>query len=69
MGKILAEISDWNWEEVWKYAPDGVLRENVIRVIAIEDGCNDEEDWIGCFELDDGQFLGIRAGCDYTGWG
>jgi len=43
-------------------------REDVIRVIAMENGENDGDTWVGVFELRDGRFASIRAGCDYTGW-
>jgi len=44
-------------------------RSDVQRIIAISDGVNDELDWIGLFELNDGRFAFVRAGCDFTGWG
>jgi hypothetical protein len=44
-------------------------RSDVAHIIAIEDGENDGDDWLGVFEMTDGKFLVIRAGCDYTGWG
>jgi hypothetical protein len=47
---------------------DPIEREDVSAIIAIEDGANDEADWIGLFKLKNGLFLGLEAGCDYTGW-
>lgn len=44
-------------------------REDVKRIIAKVDGINDEEDWLGVFELSDGRLAVLRAGCDYSGWG
>lgn len=41
---------------------------NVVRVIASADGEPDGDDWIGIFEMQDGSFVCLRAGCDYTGW-
>jgi len=41
---------------------------DVSRVVAREDGENDERDWLGVFELADGRFVFVAAGCDYTGW-
>ena len=41
---------------------------DVVRIVAAEEGENDGRDWIGVFELNDGRFLTVRAGCDYTGW-
>lgn len=44
-------------------------REDVAEIIAIDDGENDGENWLGVFRLKDGRFATIDAGCDYTGWG
>jgi len=78
---MLEKLNDYDWEEVFKYAnPTAVLveekintdeftREDVSEIIAIEDGCNDEEEWVGVFKLKDGRYVSLRAGCDYTGWG
>lgn len=49
-------------------APLPFTREDVTRIIAIEAGENDGPDWIGVFELRDGRFAFLTAGCDYTGW-
>jgi len=43
-------------------------REDVRRIIAMVDGENDGPDWVGVFELQDGRFASLRAGCDYTGF-
>ena len=42
---------------------------DVVRVVCCDDGENDEDNWVGVFELTGGRFLWISAGCDYTGWG
>lgn len=47
----------------------GFDRENVVEILAIHDGENDADDWVGIFRLDDGRFAVLSAGCDYTGWG
>ncbi len=47
----------------------GYRRADVATVIAIEDGANDEAEWVGVFLMTDGKYLVVRAGCDYTGWG
>jgi hypothetical protein len=44
-------------------------REDVVEIIAISDGENDGENWLGVFKLKDGRYAMIDAGCDYTGWG
>lgn len=38
-------------------------------MIAMSDGENDEQDWVGAGRLKDGRWFYIEAGCDYTGWG
>ncbi len=43
-------------------------REDVKRILAMDEGVNDEEDWVGVFELKDGRFASVAAWCDYTGW-
>ena len=78
---MLQELDDYDWEEAFMYAnepeavppgadigADGFGREDVIRVIALAEGENDGADWVGVFELRDGRFAALRAGCDYTGW-
>ena len=80
---ILPELDDYDWAEVFKaeYAlPTRALgapadlstetfaRENVKRIIAMVDGEHYGRDWVGVFELTDGRFVSISAGCDYTGW-
>lgn len=42
--------------------------DGVVRIVASDEGENDEADWIGVFEMTDGRYLVVRAGCDYTGW-
>src|SRR6185369_14517011 len=44
-------------------------RADVKSIVAIDDGENDERDWVGVFLMVDGKYLVVRAGCDYTGWG
>lgn len=84
MGKIPAEIDNYDWEEAFKFAngaedvPLPILddpvsaapfdRADVKQIIALENGENDEEDWIALFELHDGRFAYLQAGCCTTGW-
>ena len=80
MSTIEELLSDYDWQEVFKYAtPTAVLqdpvstapfvREDVVRIIGMVEGENDASNWVGVFELRDGRFASISAGCDYTGWG
>ena len=43
-------------------------REDVEEIFQMEDGENDERDWIIYGRLKDGRFFSARGGCDYTGW-
>ena len=43
-------------------------RENVVSVLAMENGENDGPSWIGVFKLDDGRWAFLEGSCDYTGW-
>lgn len=45
-----------------------VTREDVVEIIAVEEGQNDGPHWIGVFRLRDGRYASLDAGCDYTGW-
>lgn len=43
-------------------------REDVEEICGIQDGENDERDWIVWGRLKDGRWFTARGGCDYTGW-
>lgn len=43
--------------------------DQVIEIIAMEEGENDGNNWIGIFRLKDERYIYLIAGCDYTGWG
>jgi len=79
---MLAELDTYDWQEVFKYAKglstiagDAECstvpfdREDVESLYALEEGQNDEADWLALGKLKDGRFFFARAGCDYTGWG
>lgn len=79
---MLKELNNYDWEEAFKYADkpdecppnsdvplDGFTREDVRRIIRMEEGCNDGDPWIGVFRLKDKRYAFLSAGCDYTGWG
>ena len=75
---------DYDWEEVFGEGGGGnctpdvdsldgtptnpVGRVLVKRIIAAVNGENDEDEWVGVFELHDGRFLAAHGSCDYTGW-
>lgn len=69
---------NYDWQEVFKYAGASAIKNatskgyditDVVEVIATVDGENDGDNWVGLFKMNDGQYLTIQAGCDYTGWG
>lgn len=79
---MLPELNDNDWEEAFGFAVDNMSRaipdsnvsldrysrEDVVRIIAKKDGENDGENWKGVFELQDGRFVFVSAGCDYSEW-
>lgn len=58
---------DFDWQQAFCYSP--VPMNKVKRIVAYDNGANEDADWIGIFELEDGTYLFLAAGCDYTGWG
>jgi hypothetical protein len=77
---ILSELDNYDWQEAFNYvyppqvvlgdscSDAGFTRDDVIEILAIEDGENDGGEWIGIFRLSDGRFAFVAAGCDCTGW-
>ena len=61
------EIRGYDWKEAFEFAPFN--REDVAEVIAVAEGQNDADNWVGVFKLKDGRFGYLTAWCDYTGWG
>lgn len=41
---------------------------DVVEIIAIREGENDERNWVCVGRLFDGRWFALDAGCDYTGW-
>ena len=67
-GKRASWAIDRKPESTPKLYDHPITREDVETIIAMEDGENDGPDWVGFFKLKNGLYLGIEAGCDYTGW-
>lgn len=72
-------LDNYDWDQafqisgVYRVLGSGVSdanfnREDVEKILAIEDGQNDGDPWIGLFKLRDGRYAFLSAGCDYTGW-
>ncbi len=82
---LAAIKDEYNWKEAFAVACVKSVRNStpwdksvsvihaehsdVKRVIATANGVNDEANWVGVFELNDGRFVSISSWCDYTGWG
>lgn len=74
------KIRGYDWYQAFAYADDPVAvtgahvstasfdRADVKEVIATSEGEHDGANWVGVFELRDGRFASLSAGCDYTGW-
>ena len=45
-----------------------ILRVDVAEILAMDEGEKDERTWMLACKLNDGRYLYIEAGCDYTGW-
>jgi hypothetical protein len=56
------------YSEASKGKIKGILRDDVSKILYMQDGENDKKDWIGIFELKDGRLISVESGCDYTGW-
>lgn len=63
---MLESLNNSDWEQAFTYADFN--REDVIEVIAMDDGSNDGPPWIGIFKLVSGKYGYLEAGCDHTGW-
>ena len=61
--------SDYNWQELFKRHVTGYTLSQVSKVLASNDGENDERDWLALLEMKDDKFMYVYGGCDYTGWG
>jgi len=73
--------ADYDWQQAFMIAayPEKGLPEDkvstrgchiadVVEVLGTRDGENEGDRWLGAFKLNDGRFLYVEAGCDYTGW-
>jgi len=79
---IPKEIEGYDWEQAFRFcivpnvspviessARAGAFsRADVMRVVAVSEGVNDEYNWLCVVELNDGRFAFVSAGCDFTGW-
>ena len=76
--------SDYNWEAAFEVACRGSISpaipgsevdcstftpKDVESVLAMSEGENDGQSWVGAFGLKDGRFVMVSAWCDYSGWG
>lgn len=82
--ETMTESYDWNaafehnpegWQARVVHPEQGPLNERVTwgfadiqQILALQDGARDEESWIALLWLNDGRYVFVTAGCDYTGW-
>jgi hypothetical protein len=60
---------DYDLLNCLEYNPQETFTEKDIdRVLAVYEGQNEGEDWRWIILLNDGQYVYLRGGCDYTGW-
>ena len=64
---MLDILKDDDWKEAFEYA--GADRGDVAEILHINEGENAEEPWLLIGRLHSGKVLGLKASCDYTGWG
>jgi hypothetical protein len=57
---------DYDWQQALCYAPFDI--KDIVEIVAISEGYNDGESWVGVFKLANGNYGFIDAWCDYTGW-
>lgn len=65
-GNIDTNIEGCNPSGTYDLSP--FTREDVATICKIQEGENDESDWIIYGQLKDGRWFSIESGCDYTGW-
>lgn len=82
MLEILTILNDYDWKYAFDFAgkpewcvgslatgvSDPVVIENVVELLAFEEGANDGPEWICLGRVKDGRYFFLSAGCDYTGW-
>jgi hypothetical protein len=61
---------DYDLQSALEHNPqdNGLVIEDIERVLAVVEGENDERDWHWIAKLHDGRIAYISGGCDYTGW-
>jgi len=74
------EIKDsYNWQQAFEVSRSmpcanyngnstGISVNDIVQVIASDEGAHDVENWLGVFRLLDGRCIFVTAWCDYTGW-
>ena len=57
---------EYDQSEAMSYAD--FTEDEISKVIVSDEGIPDENDWLALFEMKDGRYGFLSAGCDYTGW-
>lgn len=64
----MAEL-DYDLRACLEHNPqEGYTAEDIAEVLAVWEGANDGDDWRWILRLNDGRFVFLQGGCDYTGW-
>lgn len=69
-----AEAGGYGTPDIRRAAPlgdvklDPFSREDVVKIVAIDEGENDGSPWVVVGRLRDRRWFFLSAGCDYTGW-
>ena len=66
MATVQELLDNYDWCEAFAYAKFDI--EDIDQIIALDEGYNDGESWVGVFKLKDGNYGYVDAWCDYTGW-
>ena len=64
------------YEQVWREVGEDstltvanpILRTDVAKILAVQEGEADESSWRVVAQLNDGRFIFAEGNCDYTGW-
>jgi hypothetical protein len=59
---------DWDLWACLSENPQDFTVDDIAQTLAVFEGENEEEDWRWILRLNDGQFVALQGGCDYTGW-
>lgn len=59
---------DYDLTACLNYNPQSFTVEEISHVLAVWEGENEGDDWRWILQLQDGRYVYLIGGCDYTGW-